>query len=66
MNNEKKTLVIHTRVPKKLEQELRELVSEGYYSNVSDALRDAARKLIHSYKKFEEVKPKISFRKIEI
>ena len=54
MSDEKKTSVIHTRVPKKLEQQLKQLVSDGYYSNVSDALRDASRKLIEHYKQEKE------------
>jgi len=66
MVDEKKTIVIHTRVPKKLEQQLKQLVSDGYYSNVSDALRDASRKLIYSYKKIDEKKPSINFRTLEM
>ena len=46
MSDEKKTTVILTRVPKKLEQQLKQLVIDGYYSNVSDALRDASRRLM--------------------
>ncbi len=66
MIEEKKTIVIHTRVPKRLEEELRNLVEEGYYSNVSDALRDASRKLIESYRKPGESKPKINFKTIKL
>lgn len=49
MDNNRKTIVIHTRVPKRVEQQLHKLVEEGFYSNVSDALRDAARMLIAKY-----------------
>lgn len=66
MDNEKKTIVIHTRVPKRLEEELRGLVEDGYYSNVSDALRDASRKLIEFYKKTGEEKPNINFKTIRL
>ena len=66
MSDEKKTTVVHTRVPKKLEQQLKQLVIDGYYSNVSDALRDASRRLIDHYKQEEESKPKLELRKIEM
>ena len=66
MSDEKKTSVIHTRVPKKLEQQLKQLVADGYYSNVSDALRDASRKLIEHYKQEKENKPKLELRKLEM
>ena len=49
MIDDRKTIVVHTRVPRKLEHQLRHLVEEGYYSNLSDALRDAARKLVNDH-----------------
>ncbi len=66
MSDEKKTIVIHTRVPKRLEQQLKQLVLDGYYSNVSDALRDASRKLIESYKKTDTNRPEINFRTLKM
>jgi len=69
MGDEKSTIVIHTRVPKKVEQQLRRLVEEGYYSNISDALRDAARKLIaehmHVLRESKE-KPKFKLEQVKI
>ena len=49
MEDNNNTIVIHARVPRQLEKQLRHLVSEGYYSNLSDALRDAARKLVENH-----------------
>ena len=69
MEPDKKTIVIHTRVPKKLEQQLRHLVDEGYYSNISDALRDAARKLVAEHQHLmhpRERPPKFELKKFEI
>ena len=39
------TNVVHTRLPARLKQDLEVLVEEGYYSTLSDALRDGARKV---------------------
>ncbi len=58
------TIVIHTRVPRHLAEELKVLVSQGYYSNISDALRHALRKLIdeHSAPKTRVEKPKLELK----
>lgn len=45
-----KTKVIHARVPAKLEKGLERLVEEGYYTSVSDAVRDAARRVVMSHR----------------
>ena len=66
---EEKTVVVHTRLPLKVEQDLRHLVSEGYYSNISDALRDAARRLLreHQHLFFERrIPPKIELREVKL
>lgn len=45
-----KTIVVHARLPLKIEEDLKSLIEEGYYSNMSDALRDAARRLVQEHK----------------
>lgn len=45
-----KTVVVHARLPLKVEEDLKSLIEEGYYSNMSDALRDAARRLVQEHK----------------
>lgn len=47
---EKKTVVVHARLPLKIKEGLGDLIEEGYYSNISDALRDAARRLIAEHR----------------
>ncbi|MEM0372431.1 MAG: ribbon-helix-helix domain-containing protein [archaeon] len=66
MNDDNISTVIHTRVPRRLEHQLRHLVDEGYYSNISDALRDAARRLVdeHGIKHVE--RPKFELRTVEL
>jgi Arc/MetJ-type ribon-helix-helix transcriptional regulator len=66
MEDESNTTVVHTRVPRRLERQLRHLVSEGYYSNLSDALRDAARRLVdgHGVKHVED-KPRFELKTVE-
>ena len=44
------TRVIHARVPAKIGEGLEQLVEEGYYTSVSDAMRDGARHMIMSHR----------------
>jgi Arc/MetJ-type ribon-helix-helix transcriptional regulator len=49
VEKEQRTVVVHARLPLKIDQDLKHLIKEGYYSNVSDALRDAARRLLQDH-----------------
>ena len=61
MGDRSRTKVIHTRVPEILEKKLLRLVEEGHYSNISDALREAARKLVDNHPEITEVPVKPVF-----
>lgn len=66
MEDESNTTVVHTRVPRRLERQLRHLVNEGYYSNLSDALRDAARRLVDGHGVHNVVeRPKFELKPVE-
>ncbi len=49
VEKEQKTIVVHARLPLKIEEDLKQLISDGYYSNMSDAMRDAARRLLQDH-----------------
>lgn len=52
------TITLHTRIPKKVKDDIEELVEEGYYSSTADFLRDSARKAIREWRgKFEKDTP---------
>ncbi len=50
------TGVVHARLPKKDIERLNELVKEGYYASISDALRYATRLLIKEHKGNKKIK----------
>lgn len=45
------TEVVHARLPKKDAERLNKLISDGYYSSISDALRYATRLLLKEHLK---------------
>ncbi len=72
MKGDSNTIVIHARVPVGLVEEVKQLIEAGYYSNLSDAVREGLRRLISESKKpiasppmlnFHELPPKKKHRK---
>lgn len=64
-----KTIVVHARLPLKVEEDLKSLIEEGYYSNMSDALRDAARRLVQEHRHVligKKKPPKFELREIKL
>ncbi len=60
-NNMKRTVVISIKVPLGLVSALDELIRKNYFQNRSDAIREAIRRLVTEYRKFDREEFRLGF-----